>query len=126
MNPNRPNCLDNDYIKGCKVLQDAYSSLFEGFLSIAKTRDKFSDRSCQNSHLELSVPGDKISGTKTKLWSQWAQSLYNIAMQPEKYKDEVLEASDDVVVLNDMFPKVISAAFFQPLFCLDNFRQLEE
>ncbi|KAL3027338.1 hypothetical protein AAZX31_03G046800 [Glycine max] len=34
MNPQRPNCLNNDYNKGCKILQDAYTSLFEGFASI--------------------------------------------------------------------------------------------
>nr|XP_010937899.1 transcription factor bHLH140 isoform X2 [Elaeis guineensis] len=36
MNPQRPNCLKNDYVKGCKVLRDAYSSLFENFASISK------------------------------------------------------------------------------------------
>lgn len=106
MNPERPNCLDNDYIKGCKILQDAYSSLFEGFLSIAKTQVKFPKKSSRNILSGPSVPEDKISGTMTKSWAPWVQSLYNIAMQPEKYKDEVLEASDDVVVLNDRYPKV--------------------
>ncbi|KAG1371546.1 transcription factor bHLH140 [Cocos nucifera] len=53
MNPQRPNCLKNDYIKGCKVLRDAYSSLFENFASISKcclkkegngdSRSKYSD-----------------------------------------------------------------------------------
>ena len=93
MNPERPNCLDDDYIKGCKILRDAYLSLFEGFLSIAKTQ------SSRNILSEPSVP-------MTKSWAPWLQSLYKIAMQPEKYKDEVLEASDDVVVLNDKYPKV--------------------
>ncbi|XWS43868.1 hypothetical protein CRYUN_Cryun16bG0141300 [Craigia yunnanensis] len=92
MNPERPNYLDDDYIKGCKILRDAYLSLFEGFLSIAKTR------SSRNILSEPSVP-------MTKSWAPWVQSLYKIAMQPEKYKDEVLEASDDVVVLNDKYPK---------------------
>ncbi|KAM7265451.1 hypothetical protein ACFE04_003134 [Oxalis oulophora] len=40
MNPNRPNCLDNDYDKGCKVLRDTYTSLFEGFISIVKNQAK--------------------------------------------------------------------------------------
>ncbi|XVF76855.1 hypothetical protein PTKIN_Ptkin13bG0300500 [Pterospermum kingtungense] len=127
MNPRRPDCLDNDYIKGCKVLQDAYSSLFEGFLSIAKTQVSFSSRSSHNIHLELSVPENKIGGTTTKSWSPWAQSLYNIAMQPEKYKDQVLEASDDVIVLNDMYPKakrhLLVLARFKGLDCLADVRK---
>ncbi|KAK4771294.1 hypothetical protein SAY87_031826 [Trapa incisa] len=36
MNPQRPNCLDNDYNEGCKLLRQAYTSLFEGFMSILK------------------------------------------------------------------------------------------
>ncbi|KAG7960897.1 hypothetical protein I3843_10G150400 [Carya illinoinensis] len=40
MNPQRPNCLNNDYIVGCKVLRDAYISLFEDFASIVKTQAK--------------------------------------------------------------------------------------
>lgn len=34
MNPQRPNCLKDDYVKGCKVLYEAYSSLFNNFASI--------------------------------------------------------------------------------------------
>lgn len=36
MNPQRPNYLKNDYVEGCKILRDAYSSLFENFASIFK------------------------------------------------------------------------------------------
>ncbi|XP_028057459.1 transcription factor bHLH140 [Camellia sinensis] len=39
MNPQRPNFLNNDYIKGCKVLREAYSSLFEGFASIVRSQE---------------------------------------------------------------------------------------
>ncbi|KAK6245100.1 hypothetical protein QUC31_011509 [Theobroma cacao] len=127
MNPERPNCLDDDYIKGCKILQDAYSSLFEGFLSIAKTQVKFPKRSSKSILSEPSVPEDKIIGTMTKTWAPWVQSLYNIAMQPEKYKDEVLEASDDVVVLNDKYPKakqhLLVLARFEGLDCLADARK---
>lgn len=105
MNPRRPNCLDNDYVNGCKVLGDAYSSLFKGFLSIANTQVKVP----RSSGSILSGPSkleDEISGTKTKMWAPCLQALYNIAMQPEKHSKQVLEASDDVVVLNDIYPKV--------------------
>lgn len=104
MNPRRPNCLDNDYVNGCKVLGDAYSSLFKGFLSIANTQVKVP----RSSGSILSGPSkleDEISGTKTKTWAPCLQALYNIAMQPEKHNKQVLEASDDVVVLNDIYPK---------------------
>ncbi|KAF3778919.1 Transcription factor [Nymphaea thermarum] len=37
MNPNRPNYLGKDYVKGCDVLRRAYSSLFCSFASIAQT-----------------------------------------------------------------------------------------
>ncbi|XP_008789140.2 transcription factor bHLH140 isoform X2 [Phoenix dactylifera] len=37
MNPQRPNYLKNNYVKGCMVLRDAYSSLFEHFASISKS-----------------------------------------------------------------------------------------
>ncbi|XVF08309.1 hypothetical protein REPUB_Repub06bG0215400 [Reevesia pubescens] len=104
MNPERPNCLDDDYIRGCKILQDAYSSLFEQFLSIAMTQVKFPKRSNRSILSGPSVSKYKISATITKSWPPWLQSLYNIAMQPENRK-EVLEASDDVVVLNNMHPK---------------------
>lgn len=40
MNPQRPNCLAGDYVKGCKVLRDTYSSLFECFSSILKTLER--------------------------------------------------------------------------------------
>lgn len=36
MNSQRPNCLKNDYVKGCRVLRDAYASLFENFASIVR------------------------------------------------------------------------------------------
>ncbi|KAF3448120.1 hypothetical protein FNV43_RR08831 [Rhamnella rubrinervis] len=150
MNPQRPNCLDNDYITGCKILREAYTSLFEGFASIVKAQaipkgtyqnPRFKQSEAQD-HLE-SAPrnGDKrenvheydkrkrckgsqeegrtdtpdsspvnprngkIERSTNKAWGPWAQSLYHIAMQPEKNKDSVLEISDDVVVLNDLYPK---------------------
>ncbi|OAY74302.1 Transcription factor bHLH140 [Ananas comosus] len=40
MNPQRPNCLKNDYVKGSKILRDAYMSLFENFASIAHSHAK--------------------------------------------------------------------------------------
>lgn len=38
MNPQRPNCLKDDYVKGCKVLRDAYTSLFENFKSVTRSQ----------------------------------------------------------------------------------------
>jgi len=158
MNQHRPNCLNNDYIKGCQILREAYTSLFEGFASIIRTQGKLAkvsnenldsnpsgaqeviakhspnndqkskrehehdyDRSkkCKGSQDEIGadIPeskigkvdknNDKIDGSMTKAWGSWAQALHKIAIHPQSHKDVVLEISDDVVVLNDLYPKVI-------------------
>ncbi|KAJ6303469.1 hypothetical protein OIU77_017365 [Salix suchowensis] len=53
------------------------------------------------------VTGDKskLEGPTSKTWGSWAQALYHIAMHPEKHKAELLEVLDDVLVLNDLYPK---------------------
>lgn len=157
MNPKRPNFLDNDYTKGCEILREAYTSLFDGFLSIVthsklprssnenllpsdlidsslggqgnhlmssdqkikRDGDWASNRGkkCKGSHDEIGTGitgssstcenrSSKVKGNTSKGWGSWAQPLYHTAMHPEKHKDEVLEILDDVVVLNDVYPKV--------------------
>ncbi|KAI9154186.1 hypothetical protein LWI28_022347 [Acer negundo] len=160
MNPHRPNCLDGDYVKGCHVLQKAYTSLFEGFLSIVSTQAKLSQESnekiklepsqsqghskdgprnhsptgdqknkrdgvreheiskkCKGSQNEVgtsinsfragkvNAENDKRDVSTSKAWGSWAQALYHIAMHPERHKDILLDILDDVVVLNDLYPK---------------------
>ncbi|KAI3810954.1 hypothetical protein L1987_20643 [Smallanthus sonchifolius] len=140
MNPKRPNCLKDDYNIGCKVLREAYSSLFENFASIVRTQKKSSyyelsncdqkvrreDGACVNeknkkfkgsievseSNNLYSVDGKqnatssgKKGGSLNKDWGSWAQALHKIAMHPEKHKNDVIEILDDVVVLNDIYPK---------------------
>ncbi|KAJ0088338.1 hypothetical protein Patl1_31382 [Pistacia atlantica] len=160
MNPNRPNCLDGDYVKGCKILRMAYTSLFEGFLSTVRSQEKlpkgsiekigskpsvllghskdapkiFSLKSdqkikrdgvyeherskkCKGSQNEVgsdinvsragkvNANNDNTGGSNSKVWGSWAQALYNIAMHPQKHKDDLLEIADDFVVLNDLYPK---------------------
>lgn len=171
MNRQRPNCLNNDYVKGSKVLREAYTSLFEGFASIMNTQGNLLEGSSENLRSELSVSQDhfkgnhiknvpnhdqkikrvgvyesetskkckgfqdehefdcteskegkdnlnneKIGRNMTKTWGSWAQSLYHIAMHPEKHKDNLIEISDDVVVLNDLYPKVNKTFIFLFLF----------
>lgn len=41
-----------------------------------------------------------------KSWGSWAQALYNMSVDPEKHRNSMLEILDDVVVLNDLYPKV--------------------
>ncbi|KAH9736664.1 transcription factor bHLH140 [Citrus sinensis] len=159
MNPRRPNCLDGDYVKGCEILRKAYTSLFEGFLSIVRSQEKLSkgcnedirlEPSVSQDHSEdvhgnyistgdkikrdggheyeqskkcktqnevgtdinlsraanLSADNEKIGVSTSKAWGSWAQALYRTAMYPERHKDDLLEISDDVVVLNDLYPKV--------------------
>ncbi|XP_019089881.1 PREDICTED: transcription factor bHLH140-like isoform X3 [Camelina sativa] len=135
MNPNRPDNLNNDYTKGCKTLREAYTSLFEGFLSVVQDQSKFPKRSNQTA---LSDSGENIkedsernkkykgsqdnavtnnmesgsledtrdSGKKmSKEWSTWALALHTIAMHPERHENIVLEFSDNIVVINDQYPK---------------------
>lgn len=42
-----------------------------------------------------------------RTWGSWAQALHRTAMHPEKHEDVVIEISDDYVVLNDLYPKVL-------------------
>ncbi|KAJ1699030.1 hypothetical protein LUZ63_007542 [Rhynchospora breviuscula] len=107
MNPQRPNYLQNDYTKGCKILRDAYSSLFESFASVACLE--------RNKKPKLVELKDKTSGesknkekreeVKSRNWGSWALALYNTAMDPENHKDGLLEIADDFIVLNDLYPK---------------------
>ncbi|KAK1285780.1 hypothetical protein QJS10_CPB20g00270 [Acorus calamus] len=201
MNPERPNYLKNDYVKGCKILCEAYSSLFENFALVVHAQ-RFQKESCNSSESGASYShkdhtprnsidklfrvdpknkredcleslnsvrnkkykalplerglnderdtrhndfagcgnhGDgsvilehnenmtscsditssapqvmiqnknkKLGDSSTKNWSSWAQALHHTAMNPEKHKDNIMHISDDVVVLNDLYPKVPS------------------
>lgn len=49
MNPGRPDCLNDDYTKGCKILRAAYTSLFEGFVSIVKSHGVVSKNNSERS-----------------------------------------------------------------------------
>uniref|UniRef100_A0ACD5XKH9 Uncharacterized protein n=1 Tax=Avena sativa TaxID=4498 RepID=A0ACD5XKH9_AVESA len=169
MNPMRPDCLKNDYTKGCKILHDAYNSLFENFASIvqnhtvkqnvetsskksasgvispndskmkradshdserakkykllppilpSRQNHEHKGSNTQNHHdnsmgssdapnQAREEDGKKNSAVTSKTWGSWAQALYEVAMHPEKYKnsDSILETSDEVVVLKDLYPK---------------------
>ncbi|XP_078160370.1 APRATAXIN-like protein isoform X1 [Carex rostrata] len=107
MNPQRPNYLENDYTKGCKILRDTYSSLFESFASVAclernkkqklvESKEKTSGESKNN---------EKREEVKQRNWGSWALALHNTAKDPEKHKDGLLEISDNLIVLNDLYPK---------------------
>ncbi|XP_076939932.1 transcription factor bHLH140-like [Bidens hawaiensis] len=104
MNPKRPNCLKDDYNIGCKVLREAYSSLFENFASIVRTQEKSSGYEVSNKKLKVFVEVNE-SKNMNKDWGTWAQALYKVAMHPEKHGNGVIEVLDDVVVLNDVYPK---------------------
>ncbi|XP_071722926.1 transcription factor bHLH140 [Rutidosis leptorrhynchoides] len=141
MNPKRPNYLKDDYNVGCRVLREAYSSLFENFASIVIPQEKLSDqeisnscqkvrkedggtcvveknkkfegfreeneskRLCSGQGKENATTIGKTGGSVNKDWGSWAQALYNMAMYPQKHKNDLIEISDDVVVLNDAYPK---------------------
>ncbi|KAM0061235.1 putative Macro domain, histidine triad, aprataxin, aprataxin, C2HE/C2H2/C2HC zinc finger [Helianthus debilis subsp. tardiflorus] len=110
MNPKRPNCLNDDYTTGCKILREAYSSLFENFASIVRTQEKSSDCEASNCDDEKTkklkgfIEVNESNNSK-KDWGTWGQALYKVAMHPEKHRNGVVEILDDVVVLNDVYPK---------------------
>ncbi|XP_073525788.1 uncharacterized protein [Phyllobates terribilis] len=112
MNPQRPNYLNGDYGEGCRVLQNAYSSLFESFISIVEEQSTVplhkheklqSSETIDPANSKVSPQKNKMGASKT--WGSWAQALYNIAVHPEKYKNDIFEVTNDVVVLNDAYPK---------------------
>ncbi|KAL8517214.1 hypothetical protein ACS0TY_015445 [Phlomoides rotata] len=138
MNPKRPDCLKDDYTQGCKILREAYSSLFEGFVSTVKSHgvgrssesgdiqeiipknedqkgkrgavyEHDNNKKCkglqQDSKLDVSNEIEEKKVDKTKAWAPWTQALHNIAMHPDNHNNIVLEVSDDVVVINDAYPK---------------------
>ncbi|KAL3654899.1 hypothetical protein CASFOL_000685 [Castilleja foliolosa] len=125
MNPNRPDCLKDDYVQGCKLLRETYSSLFEGFVSIVKSngvaskidgnyepernkkykvllQEEFKSGVCSSVD-EKKTEGEKVN--TSKVWGSWAQALYSVAMHPDKHKNVVLDMLDDVIVINDAYPK---------------------
>lgn len=163
MNPQRPNNLNNDYEKGCKILRDAYASLFEGFASIMRHQleqprgqkekhgnalqdqsESYSKNHFTSTDQKTKRDADNVlekskkykatqdgfgltitdsrdekvrsehtsDGSTKKAWGSWAQALHRMAMHPEKHKDDLLEISEDVVVLNDLYPKVNLSLFF--------------
>jgi aprataxin len=172
MNPMRPYYLKNEYTKGCKILREAYNSLFENFISIVQSytgkqnnesvADKSASGATTSSDSKMKREGDhesermkkhklfqpslsskqqhdcsgtgsnapnyrgnssgssdvpnhaiEVNHTKSdmvisKSWGSWAQTLYELAMHPDKYKnsDSILEISGEFVVLKDLYPKV--------------------
>ncbi|MCL7026540.1 hypothetical protein MKW94_014170 [Papaver nudicaule] len=60
MNPLGPDCLNNDYDKGCQILREAYSSLFESFASIVRTiATEFSKEPSESQSIILSPHSDR-------------------------------------------------------------------
>ncbi|EYU41929.1 hypothetical protein MIMGU_mgv1a002834mg [Erythranthe guttata] len=115
MNPQRPDCLKDDYVQGSKILREAYSSLFEGFVSILESQGIVTpakdDQKAKREGAHVSDSNKKQKGSEQSLkhgvkhWATWFQALYNVAMDPAKDENIVLEKTDDVVVINDAFPK---------------------
>ncbi|KAL2630199.1 hypothetical protein R1flu_014885 [Riccia fluitans] len=76
MNPQRPNCLSNDYIEGCKILRNAYSSLFENFATVAQVKPVVADSG-------LRKVGTRNFNTGPKL------NAFQVLMQASKRKGEM-------------------------------------
>ncbi|KAG6556035.1 hypothetical protein Mapa_001976 [Marchantia paleacea] len=80
MNPQRPNCLADDYVEGCKILRNAYASLFENFASLFRTKPMFVDN--YTSRVETGS-----TNQKPKL------NAFQVLMQASKRKGEVGDIS---------------------------------
>ncbi|KAK9123313.1 hypothetical protein Sjap_012915 [Stephania japonica] len=75
---------------------------------VVLTEDMDLTCSSEAPQVKVLVKKDKGNGDASRTWSSsWSLSLYHIAMHPEndKYKKEIIEISDDAVVLNDLYPK---------------------
>ncbi|KAL5710111.1 hypothetical protein ACHQM5_020715 [Ranunculus cassubicifolius] len=119
MNPKRPNFLNNDYTKGSDILRKAYSSLFEGFASTVKRKTPLEKAVASEMELdqkqsmkreatyesETKKKPKGIGNDPPKSWGSWAQALYHLAMNPTMSQNGVIEVLEDVVVLNDAYPK---------------------
>ncbi|TVU47401.1 hypothetical protein EJB05_07001 [Eragrostis curvula] len=60
MNPMRPDYLKNDYTKGCKILREAYNSLFENFASTVQSymRKQNNDSVADKAAASVITPSD--------------------------------------------------------------------
>ncbi|OAE26275.1 hypothetical protein AXG93_626s1100 [Marchantia polymorpha subsp. ruderalis] len=79
MNPQRPNCLADDYVEGCKILRNAYASLFENFASLFQTKPMVVDN-CKR-------VDTGSTNQKPKL------NAFQVLMQASKRKGEVGDIS---------------------------------
>ncbi|KAK1312410.1 hypothetical protein QJS10_CPA07g01152 [Acorus calamus] len=87
MNPERPNYLKNDYVKGCKILCEAYSSLFESFASVVHAQ-RFQKESCNSSD-----PGSSYSH-KDHTQRNYVDKLFRV--DPKNKREDCLESLDSV------------------------------
>ncbi|XP_057815325.2 transcription factor bHLH140 [Cryptomeria japonica] len=85
MNPQRPNCLKGDYAKGCQVLHDTYSSLFESFISICKAQQSLNSNQelpDSDSSKKETSPMNKNQVNETKFSD--ASNAFAVLMQSSK------------------------------------------
>ncbi|KAK6943461.1 Aprataxin, C2HE/C2H2/C2HC zinc finger [Dillenia turbinata] len=76
---------------------------------------------------QSNLRSDRICGGTSKTWGSWAQALYHMAMDPERHKNDVLEITNEFVVVNDLYPKakrhILVLARKKGLDCLADVRE---
>ncbi|PIA32381.1 hypothetical protein AQUCO_04500173v1 [Aquilegia coerulea] len=97
----REDTYESERNKKCKGLEIAL-----GTHHVSKLNDNASvSDPTQATKKNTPFKKEKIGGKISKSWGSWAQALHHIALNPEKHKNDVIEILDDVVVLNDLYPK---------------------
>ncbi|KAI3892129.1 hypothetical protein MKX03_012371, partial [Papaver bracteatum] len=110
MNPQRPHCLNSDYDKGCKILREAYSSLFDCFASIRSKREGVfesdSNKKYKGPKVEIVVQQksestQRLTGDGTaKVWGSWAQLGVGLGRCRAPFPSNLLQNGHLVVAPN--------------------------
>eukprot|EP00128_Syssomonas_multiformis_P000887 Colp12_sorted_trinity150504_noHs@11132 len=129
MNPQRPDCLDNDYAKGEELLASAYKNMLEQYYAIVADSEGSQDTpkapvpqetagaSPETSAFDVLIKASregtsahptpqKQASTSTRTHGgSWMNALYDYVKHPERYPDAVVKADPDAVIVKDKFPK---------------------
>ncbi|KAH7677923.1 Aprataxin-like protein [Dioscorea alata] len=101
MNPQRPNCLNDDYVQGCNILRNAYSSLFKNFASISHSQNnqKERDRNDRNSRAGYSDIQHDLGKSTTLENHQKAKREISHDCEKNK-KSKGLDSEDELMELD--------------------------
>jgi aprataxin len=107
-NPNKPNCLNDDYVKGNELLSQAYDNLFKTFFRLVEQSDNTVTASQSQTRIifgEFNPPPSRFGVTNNR--SNWQDALIDVIndQHTETNKRKIFYADDACVVMYDAFPK---------------------